>query len=111
MYLSLKQAKLEVDIDREIRSAGWQAMACGVVGGMPGNIVCSYSSTVNSYGVKFGPDMSEHSACKRYFGRQAEFSLCLTILSLLFFIFGDYIVAFLPCMSTGLALIWMGWVR
>ena len=39
-----------IDIDKEIRTAGLQGFFCGLAGGMPGNLVMSFSVTAHKLG-------------------------------------------------------------
>merc|ERR1719335_333491 len=68
-----------------------QGVLCGMVGGMPGNLVMSFSVTSHTLGV-----------------RTKQFSILLAVLSGLMFIFGDYVVAVLPKMVPACVLFWLG---
>eukprot|EP00929_Paragymnodinium_shiwhaense_P085168 TRINITY_DN45611_c0_g1_i2.p1 TRINITY_DN45611_c0_g1~~TRINITY_DN45611_c0_g1_i2.p1 ORF type:complete len:662 (-),score=104.69 TRINITY_DN45611_c0_g1_i2:618-2603(-) len=80
-----------VDIDRELRGQGLAGILCGLAGALPGNIVMSFSVTAHKLGV-----------------RTKRFGWFLMILSLLFFVVGDFIIAFLPKMVPACVLLWLG---
>ncbi|CAK0794766.1 unnamed protein product [Prorocentrum cordatum] len=82
-----------VDINTEIRSAGVQSVCCGMLGSMPGNIVMSFSVTAHKMGA-----------------RSKRFSAMLASSSIAFFVFGDFVIAFLPRMVPGCMLFWLGLV-
>lgn len=93
IYGTAEVTNWPVDIDKEIRAAGMQTFCCGLTGGMPGNIVMSFSVTAHNLGV-----------------RSKEFSWMLAVMSFCFFLFGSYIVAFLPRMVPACVLMWLGLV-
>ena len=93
IYGTAEVTNCPIDIDKEICSAGMQTFCCGLAGGMPGNIVMSFSVTAHGLGA-----------------RSKEFSWMLAVMSCCFFLFGDYIVAFLPRMVPACVLIWLGLV-
>lgn len=80
-----------IDVDKEIRGAGIQGVCCGLAGGMPGNIVMSFSITSHGLGV-----------------RTRQFSALLAALSFVFFLVGDFAIAFLPKMVPAAMLLWLG---
>ena len=88
IYGTAEVTNCPIDIDKEICSAGMQTFCCGLAGGMPGNIVMSFSVTAHSLGA-----------------RSKEFSWMLAVMSFCFFLFGDYIIAFLPRMVPASVLI------
>ena len=93
IYGTAEVTNCPIDIDKEICSAGMQTFCCGLAGGMPGNIVMSFSVTAHGLGA-----------------RSKEFSWMLAVMSFCFFLFGDYIIAFLPRMVPACVLIWLGLV-
>lgn len=82
-----------IDVDREICVAGIQSLLCGLAGGLPGNIVMSFSITAHRLG-----------------GRTWKFSALLVALSIGFFMVGDYAIAILPRMVPAGMLFWLGLV-
>jgi len=83
----------KIDVDREVRSAGLQCVCCGLVGGLPGNVVMSFSVSAHKLGM-----------------RTKRFSWHLTALSAVVFLAGDYVVAVLPKMVPACVLFWLGLV-
>lgn len=68
-------------------------MFAGFMGALPGNVVMSFACTARKLGVPV---------------RKSKFGLILVLFSFLFFIYGDYIIAFLPKMIPGIVLTWLG---
>eukprot|EP00930_Biecheleria_cincta_P013287 TRINITY_DN11924_c0_g4_i3.p1 TRINITY_DN11924_c0_g4~~TRINITY_DN11924_c0_g4_i3.p1 ORF type:complete len:1002 (+),score=156.41 TRINITY_DN11924_c0_g4_i3:136-3141(+) len=93
IYGTAEVTNWPVDIDKEIRAAGMQTLCCGLTGCFPGNIVMSFSVTAHNLGV-----------------RSKEFSWMLAAMSFCFFLFGSYIIAFLPRMVPACVLMWLGLV-
>ena len=73
--------------------AGVMCMVAGAMGALPGNMVMSFACTARKLGVPV---------------RRSKFGIILVFFSLLFFIFGDVLIAFLPKMIPGIVLTWLG---
>jgi len=92
IYGTAEVTGTRLDFDREVRTAGLQGVACGLVGGMPGNLVMSFSVTAHALGAK----------------RRGAFGMLLALNSLLFFVVGDFVIAFAPKMVPACVLFWLG---
>jgi SulP family sulfate permease len=92
IYGSSEKTHTPVNIQRELKLAGIQNMVCGLTGGMPGGLIMSYSVTMNTMGVRSGK----------------AFLLCQAGISVLAFVFGQYIIALCPKAIPGMMLMWVG---
>lgn len=88
---SLNPGSVAVDIDVEVQTGGIANMVLALTGGLPANIVFSYSATV----VRIG-------------ARNRVFYLLQALMSFLFFVFGNQIVRVMPKMIPSFLLFWVG---
>ena len=80
-----------VDIDSEVQTGGIANMVLALVGGLPANVVFSYSATVLRIGAS-----------------NRVFFLLQALMSSLFFVFGNQIVRVMPKMIPSFLLFWVG---
>lgn len=83
--------KTSVNIDQEIMSAGVMNTLAGFGGGCPSGIVISYSVAAHALGA-----------------RGKLFSWMLAMISVVLFVFGDFVVAVLPKMVPACVVLWIG---
>jgi MFS superfamily sulfate permease-like transporter len=88
---SLIPGAASVNIDSEVQTGGIANMVLALVGGLPANVVFSYSATVARIGAK---------------GR--AFYVMQVFMSMVFFVFGNQIVCLMPKMVPSFLLFWVG---
>lgn len=88
---SLNPGSPAVDIDEEVQTGGVANMILALTGGLPANVVFSYSATV----VRIGAS-------------NRVFYLLQALMSLMFFVFGNQIVSVMPKMIPSFLLFWVG---